>query len=77
MNQDAYTCSNQEVLAALFIGIGGDDAQGQKPGVTAAIPGVSNSVGARELSDDSSAEEDEDLMRQHERYMKQQEFEQI
>lgn len=71
MNQDAYTCTNQEVLAALFIGIGASDANAdQSQGVPAAIPGVSNNYGARELSDDSSAEEDEDMMRQHERYMK-------
>ena len=73
--QDVYTCTNQEVLAALFIGIGGD---GSGMGTAAAvIAGVSNSVGVRELSDDSSAEEDEDLLKQHSRLMKQQEFEQI
>ena len=39
---------------------------------SAAIPGVSTGQpGVRELSDDSSAEEDDDLLRQHERIMKQ------
>lgn len=51
------------MLAALFIGIGGDG--GTIGTASAAIAGVSNSVGVRELSDDSSAEEDEDLLRQH------------
>ena len=76
--QDVYSCTNQEVLAALFIGIGGGDASADaRPGMigNAAIPGVSTSPGVRELSEDSSAEEDDDLLRQHERIMKQQEFE--
>ena len=69
---DVYSCTNQEVLQALFIGIG-DTSDAFKGG---AIAGVSNEVGiVRELSDDSSAEEEEDLLRQHERLMKQQEFE--
>ena len=62
--QDVYTCTNQEVLAALFIGIGDDGNTDSRPGaISSAIPGISNSVGVKELSDDSSAEEDEDLLR--------------
>ena len=71
--QEVYSCTNQEVLAALFIGIGGEANSESLPGMigSAAIPGVSTGKpGVRELSDDSSAEEDDDLLRQHERIMK-------
>ena len=56
--QEAYSCTNQEVLDALFIGVG----SGTSTSMGAAAQNE-ESQDVRELEEDSSAEEEEDLLR--------------
>lgn len=67
-----YECTNQEVLNAIFIGVSTsatnqpqNTAQPNQPGASPLL------AGAIDLSEDSSAEEEEDLLRAHSRMMKQ------
>jgi len=64
--EEVYSCTNDEVLSALFIGVG--------PIVSKM--GVEASHDLRQVSDESSAEDDDEIIRQHSRLMHQQEFEQ-
>ena len=73
--QEVYSCTNQEVLNALFIGV--NPVGTTAPASTEVKPGGSQPGGSTmfsgvvDLSEDSSAEEEEDLLRAHSRMMKQ------
>ena len=64
--QEGYSCTNQEVLNALFIG------HGFKNNTVVGGSAIPNSETQYvvEISDDSSAEEETDLLRQHSRLVK-------